>query len=335
MLTMLVIKALLAIVAGVSINLFNKWDGDNYMNAYTKLMTTTRKLLLTTCLLFALGSTAAKADDVDVPYLTNLQIASQALLERVNTLFSYMTQLSTTAISWMNADNDPKNKPDWSTNWANEQNWLASLGAQNIQNEQDMYAMQTQLLNTFFNLPGNNQTPVNINDVVYPSMLQTPLINPDPRGNTVDSGMNYLKNASGLNIGITMPSSSFRGSEDNRNEYLKFYNTITAVQTYNLFALSHLYQDSKSDSSSRPLRQQLIAESSNSSWFTAVITNDLGWVLRQILLYSSQNYILMDQLVQINKQIAATLAMNNTLQMSNNYLQANTLLQKAQGLIEG
>ena len=65
---------------------------------------------------------------------------------------------------------------------------------------------------------------------------------------------------------------------------------------------------------------------------SSVIANDLGWVLRQILLFSSQTYVLMDQLLQTQKQMLATLAMTNTLLVANSNYQASILSNKAQGI---
>lgn len=283
----------------------------------------------------------AKADAIDQPYLQNIQTYTQSIqntsnsiLSAINTIFTYMTELNLFALTWMTADNTSGQSPDWSTNWSNEQNWLASLGSSAMTNETNQYNMQTALLTTFFganNIQATPPNPQNINDLAYVSMLKQPLVSPDPRGNNVNVAMNYLTNASGLGMPLPLPSSSFRGQADAQKNYINYYNTMTAVQTYNAFALSRLYQDSQSRQNDSTLRNKLITQSSNSDWFSSVITNDLGWVLRQILLYTSQSYVLMDQMVQTQKQMAATLAMTNTLIIVNNKLQGDILLKQAKG----
>jgi hypothetical protein len=279
----------------------------------------------------ALGFSVAKADSVDQPYLQNIQTYTNSILATVNTIPAYLTLLGALATTWMASDNGSSQPVDWSTNWSNEQNWLASLSTSALTNEANQYTMQQTLLTSFFG--ANNiatPSPANLNDLSYTTLLGQPLVSPDPRTG-VNSAMNYLTNASGLGLPLTMPSSGFRGDATSQKNYTNFYNTVTAVQTYNGFVLSRLYQDSQSEQSDSSLRKQLITQSSNSSWFTSVITNDLGWVLRQILLYSSQTYVLMDQLVQTQKQMAATLAMTNTLFIVSNELQGNFLLKQAQG----
>jgi len=273
----------------------------------------------------------AKADSIDEPYLKNIQTYTNGILAIVNNLPAYLMEITKMASSFLATDNSSDDPVDWSTNWSNEQNWFASLSSSSLNNESAQYTLQQTLLTTFFGA-SNIQTPnpQNMNDLAFPTLLGKPLVSPDPRTG-VDATMNYLVNASGLGIPLTIPAAGWRGDATSQKNYRNFYNTVTAVQTYNGFVLSRLYEDSKSLSTDSALRTQLITQSSNSGWFTSVITNDLGWILRQILLYNSQSYVLMDQLVQTQKQMLATLAMTNTLFIASNELQGNILLQKAQG----
>lgn len=309
------------------------------MKINNKLVQKLNKILLSAGLICAIYTIPAQADEMDLPVLQsinsiiqNISNNTDAILKNINIMFTYMTQLSTFAQTWLNADNTPGTNPDWSANWSNEQNALANLSNLTLQNESNQFSMQQQLLNNFFNLNTvNNNTLDNINDLSYTTLLNAPLITPDPRGNDVDSATNYLLNVSGLTLPLQQPDTNFNGSQSAQKTYTNFYNTITAVKTYNTFALSRLYLDSKNATNSNNLRNKLIAQSSNSQWFIDVISNDLGWVLRQILLYSSQNYILNDQLLQVAKQIAATAAMTNTLLIANSLTQSYTLLSSATG----
>ncbi len=278
----------------------------------------------------------AKADATDEPYLKNIQDYTNSILSAVNNIPAYLTQITQMAISMMATDNASGDPVDWSTNWSNEQNWLASLSSNSLNNETSQYNMQQDLLTTFFganNISATPPVPANLNDVSYTSVLGQPLSTTDQRSN-VDYAMNYLVNSSGLGLPLPAPNSGWRGDPASQQNYQKYYNAMTAVQTYNAFVLSRLYNDSKSLSSDSSLRKQLITQSSNSDWFSSVINNDLGWVLRQILLYNSQAYVLLDQLVQTQKQMTATLAMTNTLIMVSNQFQGSMLLQKAQGSME-
>ena len=204
-----------------------------------------------------------------------------------------------------------------------------------VNNEQTRLNITNNLLGGFFNItsiPALTDTSININDLSYTSMLNQPLVSPDPRGDNIATAQNYLINASGLALPWGKPDSNFHGNPQQINNYTKVYKTTTAVQTYNLFALAKLYQDSQTNTTDWGLRKQLITQSTSSAWFGYVINQDLGWVIRQILLYISQNYVLSDQLVQLNRQIAATLAMTNTLLITNNYLQASNLRDSAEGI---
>lgn len=284
-----------------------------------------------TTLLAFLTIQTARADSTDVPYLTNIQNYTNTIMGVINQLPSYLGNLSTLATTLLASDNGGGSPIDWSANWTNQQSWLSTLGSDALSNETNQYALQQTLLTNFFgssNISAGN--PNNINDLSYSTLLGAPLLNPDPRSG-VDAATNYLVNASSLGIPLTAPEDGWQGDKTSQKVYKNFYNTITSVQTYNAFVLSRLYEDGKTASNDNSLRKQLITQSSSSSWFTSVISNDLGWVLRQLLLYSSQTYILMDQLLQTQKQAAATLAMTNTLIIANSLIQSNQLLQKAQG----
>ncbi|HSW70962.1 MAG TPA: hypothetical protein VLH77_03160 [Gammaproteobacteria bacterium] len=284
-------------------------------------------ILVSLSLSTAFFTQTAKADMVDVPYLTNIQNYTNSILNIINQLPTYLADLPILAKTFLAADNASGDPVNWTANWSNEQNWLSTLGGNALSNEANQTALQTSLLTTFFGAAGN---PQNINDLSYTTLLGNLLLSPDPRSNANPS-LNYLMNAAGLNINYPAPSIGWRGNQQAQKNYTQFYNTIISVQTYNAYVLSRLYADSQTLATDNSLRKQLITQSSNSSWFTSVITNDLGWVFRQILLYSSQNYVLMDQLVQSQKQMTAALAMTNALLIANSGFQASTLLSKAQG----
>jgi len=273
----------------------------------------------------------ARADMIDVPYLTNIQNYTNSILSVINQLPTYLAKIPILAATFLATDNSSNDPVNWSTQWSNEQSWLSTLGSNTLNNEANQTTLQTSLLTSFFgsaNIAARN--PQNLNDLSYTTLLGIPLLSPDPRSD-VNSSLNYLMNASGLGITYPAPSAGWRGPQLAQKNYVQFYNTVVAVQTFNAYVLSRLYEDSHTLATDTSLRKQLITQSSNSNWFTSVISNDLGWVLRQLLLYSSQSYVLLDQLVQSQKQMTAALAMTNTLLIANSGFQASTLLTKAQG----
>jgi hypothetical protein len=272
----------------------------------------------------------ARADSTDEPYLRNIQDYTNSILSAVNNIPAYLAQITQMAASFMASDNsgDPI---DWSSNWTNQQNLLVTLNSNAVSSEANQYTLQQTLLTNFFgsnHVTASPPVPYNLNDISYTTLLGQPLASSDPRSE--DFAMNYLVNASGLGIPLEVPDDSWSGEKDYKLNYKKFYNATTSVQTYNAFVLSRLYQESKT-TNQNATRMQLIAQSGNSDWFSAIISNDLGWVLRQILLYNSQMFLLLDQLVQSQRQMAASLAMTNTLLIISNQFQGKFLLDKAKG----
>lgn len=273
----------------------------------------------------------AKADAIDEPYLKNIQDYTNSILSAINNIPAYLAQITKMAASFMASDNASGDPIDWSGSWSSQQNLLVTLNSNAVTNEANQYALQQTLLSNFFgakNVTASPPTPYNMNDLSYTTLLGQQLATSDPR--TGDFAMNYLVNASGLGIPLEMPNDGWSGDKESKLNYKKFYNATTSIQTYNAFVLSRLYQESKT-TNQNTTRMQLIAQSGSPDWFSAIISNDLGWVLRQILLYNSQLFLLLDQLVQSQKQMTATLAMTNTLIMVSNQFQGNFLLQKAKG----
>jgi hypothetical protein len=254
-----------------------------------------------------------------------------SILAVVNQLPTYLKGVATMAATFLATDNQTTDPVNWSTNWTNEQTWLTGLATDAMTNQTNQATLQQSLLTSFFgsaNITAGN--PQNLNDLSYTTLLGQPLLSPDPRTG-VNASLNYLTNASSLAISYPIPGVGWRGNQQAQKNYIAFYNTLTAIQTFNAYVLSGLYEDSQTLANDSSLRSQLITQSTNANWFTSVITNDLGWVLRQILLFSSQSYVLMDQLVQTQKQMLATLAMTNSLLIANSGFQATTLISKAQG----
>lgn len=287
----------------------------------------------TTALSFSLAAVVfvqpARADD-NTPILTNIQDYTNQILSAVNNIPAYLTQITQMAISFMATDNSGTDPIDWSTYWTAQQSSLTTINSDSMTAEAAQYNMQKTLETTFFgdnNLTGTTPNPQNVNDLSYLSMLGQPLVS----STSGDPAMNYLINASGMGAPLTPPSAGWRGDASAQKNYLNFYNTITAVQTYNGFVLSRLLQDSKTAAQDFGLRKTLIEQTSDSNWFSSVISNDLGWVLRQLLLYTSQSYVLLDQLVQTQKQMSASLAMTNSLFIVSNEMMGSYLLKSAQG----
>jgi len=293
------------------------------------------KPLLTTLAAVTISTTTcvsiARADAIDVPYLTNIQNYTNSILSAVNQLPTYLNQIAQLAATFLAADASSTDPVNWGTNWGNEATWLSGIANDDLSNEANQLNIQQNILNTFFgsaNITAAN--PQNMNDLTYTTLLGQPPLSPDPRSG-VNASMNYITNASGLAVKLPIPGAGWRGKQSDQQNYQSFFNTVTAVQTYNAYVLGRLYQDAQTYNNDYSLRKNLIQQSTNSNWVTSVATNDLGWVLRQTLLFNSQTYVLMDQILLMNKQIAASLAMANALLVANSLFASPSLVTKAQG----
>jgi hypothetical protein len=178
--------------------------------------------------------------------------------------------------------------------------------------------------------------PQNANDLTYQTLLKMPYYSPDPRGNTAgdNAPLNYIKNAAGLMITHPTPLPNWRGSASNKTKYLAYYNTISSVQTYNGYILNGLYADA-SNSPLTPLQNDLMTQASSQNWFTQVSGESLGKVVREILIYDSQIYVQLIQLLQVEKQLLAAMTMSNTLFIVGNQFTENDLVGKAKGTTPG
>jgi hypothetical protein len=188
-----------------------------------------------------------------------------------------------------------------------------------------------QLVNAVF---GNFTTATvpYANDMAFPSLLgtPTPIFNPDPRANpsSIDSGMNYLGFAAGLSIPHQVPSSTWTGLPNYQLAYIRYFNTVTAIESYNAFVLSQLYEDAKQGVST--IQKTLVNQATDpTNWFATITNESIGAVLRQSLMYQSQIYVLMTQQLQSEKMILAGIAMNNTMLMLSNMQTESMLVNKA------
>jgi hypothetical protein len=172
----------------------------------------------------------------------------------------------------------------------------------------------------------------NANDLAFASLLgtPTPIFNPDPRASasSIDSGMNYLAFAAGLLIPHAVPTSTWKGALPYQTAYIRYFGTVTAVETYNAYVLSQLYEDAKNGVSTA--QTTLVNQASDpANWFAIITNESIGAVLRQMLMYQSQSYIVLTQILQTQKMILAGTAMSNTTAMLAGMANEQMLVSKA------
>lgn len=287
--------------------------------------------ILMVILTLTIVNSSALAQDATVQGPTLVPGASESylkeILNNVNNLPAYLKQLSKMALSWL--------APDNSETTANLQNSFTSLFNAKLQNAQTQLNSQQKFLTAFLgHLKSINTSSEN--DITYPTLLNQP--DPDPPLKIdppidPDPAYNYTQYAAGLNMRHSKPLSTWIPDKQHPAiaMYSNYYNTTSAVQTYNGYILSELYADAKNNNLSKQTQDSLIQQASDSKFFIQIASENLGIVLRQILLYNSQTYVLLAQLLETQKKLLAAQAMNNALLIAVNLEAENRIYRKASG----
>ena len=216
--------------------------------------------------------------------------------------------------------------PDTSQTTANMQYAFTNLANGVAQDAATQNALQSQITQEFL----QGVAMPEINDMAYQTLLGQLSVSPDPRGKNATPAYNYIKNAAGLNITFPLPDNSkWTGNDNDKTNYKNFYMTVTAIQTYSAYLLSQVYADYSNKTQLTQQQNALMQQASSGSWFTQVASENIGLVLRQILMYNSQIYVLLTQLLQTQKQSLAAQAMTNTLIVIGNEFTGNQLLMRA------
>jgi len=180
-------------------------------------------------------------------------------------------------------------------------------------------------------------TPPYINDFTYQSILDKskPIDTSDERlknDPNLDLPLNYIKNAAGLNFHHVAPDKTWtKGGNKALNTYKNFYTTVSSIQSYNGYILSGLYADAVMGNQLTTQQNDLMDKASSDDWFAQVAGESAGIVLRQILMYDSQIFVLLTQILQTQKQALAAQAMSNTLLVLGNRFTESQLYFNASG----
>lgn len=183
-------------------------------------------------------------------------------------------------------------------------------------------------------LLGKDKTlPFKANQLSFTILTNRPLIRTeDP--NT--DAKNYIANLAGTHFLFKSARSKWSG--DSRVAYETFFNTVSAIRSYDAFVLSGL---NKQNEATMPIKvdgvmqnisakDYLIAQSSSSDWFKNIATEPLRLVLRQMLMYDSQIYVQLSRLVELQREQIAMQAMANTMTVMQSYSSIGEILsQKA------
>lgn len=264
-------------------------------------------------------------------YLKQIQDYTRQILEKLN---NSPLQINEFIQSWL-----AKDKSDFTKS---AQTDFATLGNQINQAQAAQYdnhymsRLNQSLLYQNNKAPDSKAIPY-ANDLVYSSLFNIPII-PEPR-KSVDSPYNYLGNLSGIFIPHKIPNLNWskQNNEDNSIEkYFSYYSTVIAAESFDASVLARLYASDKNPQESEKLktRMNLVKKASDPNWFTQIANQELGIVLRQMLLFQAQTYVLLTDLLDTQKQILTAQVIQNSLQIQNGQQTENNLYLTASGKIK-
>ncbi|MBA3661635.1 MAG: hypothetical protein H0W64_07905 [Gammaproteobacteria bacterium] len=277
-----------------------------------------------------------RAESTSEGYLKKIMENTYGTLVAVNDLPAALARLVAMAESWLTANADAV---------AEIQADFGQLGNLFVQNATTQTSLQSAIVTQLF-ADITPQTLPEANDLAFQTLLGMPVFAQDPRNEganppAFDNKLNYVKNAAGMSLNHPMPELRMNGRPEDQLLYRNYYSTVMAVESFNAYLLSGLYADfnvkddpnnpdpQKRTKSLTTLQNDLVTQASSSDWFTKVFSEELGLVLRQMLMYESQVFVMLTQLVQMQKQLVIAQAMTNTLLMANNVTNEQSLFQRA------
>lgn len=267
-------------------------------------------------------------------YLALIAQNTSAILSKVNNIPAYINSMLTFALNLQTVDSS-----DETANMQANFDVLGQIFSQNISQQN---ALQQQIMADIvnksvsdFNSPAEHPPILdalpNVNDISYASLMGA---KPVLKGSFTP--YNYIKAASGANFKHFMPRPDWSNPNAANNyqpAYFQYYNTVTAVESFGAYALSNLVVESQNNNQTTSLQNALTTQASNSNWTKKVASETVGEVLRQILLFQSQTYVLLTQLVQTQKQLLTASIMTNSLLIANNRMNEIYITSKAQGVM--
>lgn len=282
------------------------------------------------------NTNAIKSTDNIIQQTTNsIKDTTANILQNLNTLPMVLQKLGEFINAWLDKDDSDTTAnmiPSFSSSNGSS-NSSSSLGLSALLNQDlaGQSAMQSKLNLDLLTGATRDNLPY-ANDLVYSSLLGTFFYSTDPRGKppAINPQYNYIKNAAGVTIPHVIPANGWGGSKAEQAKYHAYYNTAMAVESFNAYVLSNQYIDGDQYNE---LQKKLITQASDpKNWFAEIASEKIGFVLRQLLIYQSQIFVLLTQLVQTQKQMATAQIMTNALLIAGNQANESLLLSRAQAV---
>ena len=265
------------------------------------------------------NSTAGAAASPD--YLQEIATFTNGTLTAVNSLPAYLTIIAESCTAWL--------QPDTTDTAANLQASFSNYSNAILLSSSQQQQFVTPLTSDMFGTSVTQGSLPYANDLTYGTLLGIPYFTPDPRtangGTAPNSPYNYLKYVSGVGLTHTVPGSNWAGNAGDQTRYANYYNTVMAVESYNSYVLTNLLTNAPLNL----VQTLLLSQASTSDFFSKIASEPVGAVLRQILMYDSQTYVVLTQLLSTEKQLLASQAMTNTLIMNTSEFDESMLLRKA------
>lgn len=234
----------------------------------------------------------------------------------------------------------------YSLNWlqiysAPSSNELDALFGKYIESSQANFTEQLSLLNGIYSLNNPDRfifnSPLPAPDTSYATLVKQNSKNqqtgePEKVDDKIKLDAKYfVKNASGINIPHVAPSQMVAGKNAFAvRKYVTFYNTINSISSYNAYVLNEHLADLQKDFKLSQIQMELKSYASDNKWLSHVNEEQsIGVILRQLLLFMSQMYIVSLQQLETEKQLVAAIAMTNSLVILGNGYYEKTLYEDA------
>ena len=277
-------------------------------------------------------------------YLQLIETHTRSILAVVNSLPASLETITKMALNFLSDESEAGSKtssiPDMQADFAS----LGSLYTQNTPGNAAYQQLQQNLAFDLFNAENKNikadalfQQVPDINSLTYATLVGLPpFFKPPADGDSAAllnaAAYHYIKNAAGFSVQHIVPSLAWNQNDVLVKRYQGYYNAVVAVQSFSASVLSQLYLETRNNNPLLTQQNALITKASSSDWFAGIATKELGKVLREILMFNSQNYILLTQLVGLEKQLLTAQVMTNTLLVTNNQVNEAYMLARAKGV---
>ncbi len=280
-----------------------------------------------------LSLTNANADNTAL--LTQIANNTLGILNVVNNIPQYMVTFTTYMSNWTDADGSSDSLTGTLQGYFSAVGTAVS-GNLTTQNNQQMQITADMLGINVNDLTNPKNSPAvlttdnlpQVNSLAFSTLLTgQPLVAKGSYG-----PYDYMKNAAGFALIHDTPNDAWSGNVVAKARYKGYFNTIMSVASYDAYLLSSLWAEVTNGSPLTAAQSNLLAQASSSGWLQQVASEEIGLVLRQLLMFESQNYVLQTQILQTQKQQLLATAMTNTLLIAIGQQTESTLNNKAQGL---